>query len=917
MTLVDDHNSLTAIYIESLHIVLAVIYRPPASPEKNFETVMDKLQGMIDSHSQGERCPEIYVTGDFNLPLFDWTQSAVPDNPPSSAYRRLMIFLETNFLTQLVTEPTRGSNTLDLILTNRSQDIIQVNVEPTKLSDHKIVECLLGFNPLTLPVQAISVDPFSFRALNYHSTDLTAVNDELGKVDWYCLKALCDSNNDVDGTMFKELIVLTVLQVTLKHCPPKLRPKGAGKSKYEKELVSLKMKRRKLNRKIGNLKRNCPQSASISSLERDVNLISYEIKDTILNQLNQKEARAVSTIKSNPKYFYSYAKRLAKTKSTVAPLKNTDGLLTNDAKEKAEILQSQYVSVFSDPDRGDWETCKRYMGPVNDEELTDMSFGIEDMISAIKELDPYSATPDGDIPARILCSCKDNLALPLLLLWQSSFDSGTIPAGLKTQYITPLFKKGNKTDAANYRPVSLTSHLIKIFERVMRNRLVDFLEENSLLPSNQHGFRKTRSCLTQLIEHIDTVLRALNEGNEVDVIYLDYSKAFDKVDHKILLQKMRHYGIKGKFYAWVENFLTNRKQAVVVDGTKSDFEDVKSGVPQGTVLGPVFFILYVIDMIIAAKNSKALTFADDTKLIKIITYLLCKTLLEADVIGVTQWSISNNMLLHQDKFLVMNYCLNSTLSLRNLPFTAETRQYCTSEGCIIEASPHIRDLGVYVSDDCSWTYHVNMIAAEARQVASWVLGAFRDRTILTMTTLFKSLVRSKLEYCCPLWNPSKIKDIQILENVQKQFTRRIEGLHEMDYWDRLKKLKLLSLQRRRERYTIIHTWKILNGKAPNNINMSFYTSARLGVRATIPSFNYKAQRSISTAFDDSFGVKAARLWNILPKDVNTTTSLESLKSALGNFIAKFPDKPPVPGYTPPNSNSLLDWCAARENGVCA
>ena len=322
-------------------------------------------------------------------------------------------------------------------------------------------------------------------------------------------------------------------------------------------------------------------------------------------------------------------------------------------------------------------------------------------------------------------------------------------------------------------------------------------------------------------------------------------------------------------------------------------------------------------MIIAAKNSKALTFADDTKLIKIITYLLCKTLLEADVIGVTQWSISNNMLLHQDKFLVMNYCLNSTLSLRNLPFTAETRQYCTSEGCIIEASPHIRDLGVYVSDDCSWTYHVNVIAAEARQVASWVLGAFRDRTILTMTTLFKSLVRSKLEYCCPLWNPSKIKDIQILENVQKQFTRRIEGLHEMDYWDRLKKLKLLSLQRRRERYTIIHTWKILNGKAPNNINMSFYTSARLGVRATIPSFNYKAQRSISTAFDDSFGVKAARLWNILPKDVNTTTSLESLKSALGNFIAKFPDKPQVPGYTPPNSNSLLDWCAARENGVCA
>ena len=176
-------------------------------------------------------------------------------------------------------------------------------------------------------------------------------------------------------------------------------------------------------------------------------------------------------------------------------------MLTHDAKEKAEIPQSQYVSVFSDPDRGDWEACKRYTGPVNDKELTDMSFGIEDMISAIKELDPYSA--------RILCKCKDNLALPLMPLWQSSFDSDTIPAGLKTQYITPLLKKGNKADAANYRPVSLTSHLIKIFERVMRNRLVKFLEENSILPSNQHGLRKTRGCLTQSIEHIDIVLTAL------------------------------------------------------------------------------------------------------------------------------------------------------------------------------------------------------------------------------------------------------------------------------------------------------------------------------------------------------------------------------------------------------------------------
>ena len=275
------------------------------------------------------------------------------------------------------------------------------------------------------------------------------------------------------------------------------------------------------------------------------------------------------------------------------------------------------------------------------------------------------------------------------------------------------------------------------------------------------------------------------------------------------------------------------------------------------------------------------------------------------------------MLLHEDKFVVVNYCLNTSMLLRKLPFTAETRQYVTTEGRIMETSPYTRDLGVHVSDDCSWSYHVSKIACDARHMAGWVFGAFRDRSRVTMMTLYKSLIRSKVEYCCPLWNPSKIRDIQTLENVQKEFTKRILGLQEHDYWDRLRQLKLLSLQRRRERYSIIQVWKIKNGLAPNGISMEFYDSNRLGVRVKVPRYNYKAQTSVSSAYDDSFGVKGARLWNLLPKDVNTLTTLESFKIALGDFLLKFPDKPPVKGYTPPNSNSLLDWNAVGGVGVCA
>ncbi len=297
--------------------------------------------------------------------------------------------------------------------------------------------------------------------------------------------------------------------------------------------------------------------------------------------------------------------------------------------------------------------------------------------------------------------------------------------------------------------------------------------------------------------------------------------------------------------------------------------------------------------------------------------MLCRELLQTDLDNVAEWSKANNMLLHEDKIEVMNYCLNTSLLLRNLPFTAELRQYTTSDGKIIDPVEVIRDLGVYLSNDCSWTTHVNMIAVEARRKASWVLGTFQDRSPLTMITLFKSLVRSKLEYCCPVWDPSKIGDIQTLENVQRQFTRRIAGCKDLDYWGRLKKLGIISLQRRRERYSIIQVWKILHNETQNSTSLTFYTSERLGMKASVPAFNHSAQKSCSSAYDNSFGVKAIRLWNILPKSVNSQKTLDLFKVSLGRFLDKFPDSPPVPGYTPPNSNSLLDWSCSGGYGVCA
>ena len=174
--------------------------------------------------------------------------------------------------------------------------------------------------------------------------------------------------------------------------------------------------------------------------------------------------------------------------------------------------------------------------------------------------------------------------------------TGTVPKFYETSHIAPLHKKGSRAIVANYRPVSLTSHVIKIYERDLRKQMVAHLEENNLLNSKQHGFRSGKSCLTQLLHHFDDIIESLSNDDDMDAIYLDYAKAFDKVDHQLLLSKLQLYGFHSKIIRWIESFLTNRSQQAIVDGHMSITAPIISGVPQGTVLGPILFLIFINDI---------------------------------------------------------------------------------------------------------------------------------------------------------------------------------------------------------------------------------------------------------------------------------------------------------------------------------
>ena len=545
---------------------------------------------------------------------------------------------------------------------------------------------------------------------------------------------------------------------------------------------------------------------------------------------------------------------------------------------------------------------------LNVPKLEDIIFTKEEITDVLKNIKQSSASGFDNFPAYLLKHCASSLATPLLIMWRRSLDSGTMPEGIIKSIITPIFKNsGSKCDPANYRPVALTSQLTKVFERILHKAILSHLIDNALINEGQHGFRPGRGTLSQLLFFYNTILEELEEGGKVDAIYLDFAKAFDKVDHHILLEKLKHHNIDGKIYNWISAFLTKRVQAVRVCGQLSPFIDVKSGVPQGSVLGPLLFIIMMFDIdknIVAAYLS---SFADDTRIWKNIKTPEDSRILQDNIHKTVTWANRNNMQFNCKKFDHVGFG-------RNL----QKSDYFAGNNVKIEKKSILRDLGVSISDDLLFKTHISSIVSKAYKMVGWILRTFKSRQTVVMMTLFKSLVVPLVEYCCPLWSPQDSQLISMIESVQLRFTRKLAVFLEhndevghavcySNYEHRLKELKLFSLQRRRDRYMIIYIFKIIHGFVPNpgieltlnNRHMSI-TAQPVIPRSHAPAWVKKIRH------ESLFG-QGCRLFNRLPhflRKAYTETSdqaslLASYKTKLNTFLESIPDTPSAP------NNSLL------------
>ena len=362
-------------------------------------------------------------------------------------------------------------------------------------------------------------------------------------------------------------------------------------------------------------------------------------------------------------------------------------------------------------------------------------------------------------------------------------------------------------------------------EKIVRAALVVHLESNKLITINQHGFRSGHSTLSQLLAHTEEILERLEDGVLVDVVYLDFAKAFDKVDFGILLRACRRNGIAGKVALWLHNFLTGRQQYVSANGDISSMVNVLSGVPQGTVLAATLFLILLNSISDGVLYSFLGSYADDTKVVHKIRSPEDAEALQQDLNAVYNWARQNNMQFNGSKFELLRYGQNPKLK-------AETR-YLASNGSAIEESLSVKDLGVVMSSDGSFSKHIGKTVQCATNMSGWILRTFYSREASVMKTLFKSLILSKLDYCSPLVHPSSVALSMKIERVQRAFTRKILGMQGKTYWQRLRILGLYSIERRRERYIIIYMYKILHELVPN-INIEFRFNERTGVHANVP-----------------------------------------------------------------------------------
>lgn len=907
----NDYCEALIIKLKDVNSHIVCVYRPPDTSSIKFNECIETINNYFKEKNLQEN---IIILGDYNFPHLKWNtydDKIIPtiisgssvDNQLQAS--KLIDFTDSLFCEQLITSPTRGKNTLDLIFSNNEDLISDITISETEISDHNLITTELNITNndeddphCEIDVESCSkLEKFAFWSKKCNWENVTK---SLSTIEWKLhLTESSDINSDLD--------------FLYENCHKSCEGNIPEKKKHNKENIPYDRKVLLRKRRIKRCQLIYAKTKSrIGKLQKKICQLEKKLLESHTNERIRKENEAVDAINKNSKAFFRYAKQTHNKKTDIGPLVNESGDLINDPRGKSEILRKQYEKVFNDRKVDievkivkDDDDSKIYIDDFFDNTnapFCDITVTEDDVRKAIEETRINSAPGIDSVPPILLHKCKSELLTPLTIIMNKSIKTGEIPAIWKEAIITPIFKGGLKQLPCNYRPVSLTSQLAKLLERIIRWYLIKYLELNDAFPESQHGFREWRSTVSQLLEHYDEIIDALEKNANIDIIMLDFSKAFDKINISTLLLKLKVLGIGGNIAKWIANFLIDRKQKVVVNKQSSDWSKVKSGVPQGTILAALLFLVYIADIGNEIAESTIASYADDSKVKKIIEKKTDGDKLQLDLNSVYKWSETNTMEFNLTKFELLRIGKQDTLK--------SEVNYTTSDGKPIKESDAVKDLGVLFSKEGNFDEHMKVKIAKCNKMSGYILRTFITREQQPLMSLFKSLVIPIMDYCSVVWNPHKRKDIQAIEKIQRNFTRRIKNLSDVNYHQRLKYLHIYSMERRRERYELLYIFKIIKHQVPN-IGLKWKFSPRRGRVLIPPPVRKNSSASAATMRRNSFRGKAAFLFNCLPERLRNTpldTPMPIIKRALDKFLNAVADEPVLDGYTRSNdaaSNSLI------------
>lgn len=827
---IEDHESLCLqLNVFGNTIILIAVYRPPSS-EVEFLT---KLYDYLLKHSKNH----LIIAGDFNLPNINWGKLCSPCFSDQVVFD-IMLACD---LDQAVGTPTRvqgnAASILDLVFHSKSFSNIYVSLEDG-LSDHKLVLFTCSVVDLSdqVPLQRKMFKDFS------------RANDE-SILDYLDLSFDGFSGNDANYLWKK-------FRSLCEFCLENFIPNKAKTSNHRNPWITREIIH--LTRKVKKAKRRQPKGPLLQKL-----------KDSLANNIRAAKRHYFSVtlpqfLKSDPAKFW---RKLQPNKQKSVECVKLGDEIIRDSKEIASEFNRYFHSVFSDPSvcANSNDNCIK----VDPDFIT-----FEGVFSMLLNIKSKSSCGPDNIPNAFLRRYAESIARFLVVIFRSSLSQGIVPKDWLIARVVPVFKKGDNAIVTNYRPISLTVSCCKLMEHIISNYILNFLDERNILSPFQHGFRKGLSTTTQLITSIHSFSAVIDKSGQTDVVFIDFSKAFDRISHSKLIFKLNLLGLPSTIVNWIKSYLHSRVQFVDINGSHSDFLPVNSGVPQGSVLGPLLFLIYINDVVSCVKEGVEIRlFADDCLLSSTINSSNDQQILNDSLDAINNWCDLWDMKLNTEKTVFMR------ITNKKQP---HEHQY-TINGLPISRTDSFKYLGVTITSNLTWSSHILKVCASARRKLGLLRHKLKNSPANIKLLAYTSIVRPCLEYACVVWDPHTKKDIDNLEKIQRLAVRFIYNRYRRhDSPTELMKInKIPTLESRRKMNRLKFLFQLSHG------NIRLETSAFLTPLSSRPTRNYHSAKftpitARTNNFKYSFFPRTITDWNNLPHEILSSENvLKSIDQMFG------------------------------------